>query len=99
MWSEAVRRQSLDTVGRALAEFYSYSAYGGNGILVVLPFKKAATRALESFLARDFYGWALCRNQDIQAAREAGGRRYKKINKQVDRARFTTFIIAADACR
>lgn len=71
LWSETISREGLDAVGRALEEFYSYSAYGGKDPLNVLPFKKAVAAAPESFMAQDLYGWALYRNQDYKGARGA----------------------------
>jgi hypothetical protein len=71
LWPEAISREGLDAVGRALEIFYVYSAYGGDGPLAVSPFKKAATAAPESFMAQDLFGWALYRNRDYEAARGA----------------------------
>jgi hypothetical protein len=71
LWPEAISREGLDAVGRALELFYVYSAYGGDGPLAVSPFKKAAATAPDSFMAQDLYGWALYRNRNYKAARGA----------------------------
>ena len=71
LWPEAISREGLGAVGRALEDFYIYSAYGGEGPLDVSPFIKAVAEAPESFMAQDLYGWALYRNRDYQAARAA----------------------------
>jgi hypothetical protein len=52
LWPEAISREGLDAVGRALEIFYVYSAYGGDGPLAVSPFKKAAAAAPESLWRR-----------------------------------------------
>lgn len=71
LWPETVGRGGLDAVGRALEGFYIYSAYGGDGPLDPIPFKKAVAEAPESFMAHDLYGWALYRNKDYKAAKQA----------------------------
>lgn len=71
LWPETVGRVGLDAVGRALEGFYIYSAYGGDGPLDPIPFKKAVAEAPESFMAHDLYGWALYRNKDYKAAKQA----------------------------
>ena len=81
LWPEKISSKGLDAVGRALEDFYGYSAYGGDGPLDVSPFEKAVALAPGSFMAQDLYGWALYRNRDYKAAREAGRRRYEKVNK------------------
>lgn len=71
LWPEKIGRKGLDAVGRALENFYIYSAYGGNGPLDLSPFEKAVAVAPGSFMARDLYGWALYRNRNYKAARAA----------------------------
>jgi len=71
LWPETVGRGGLDAVGRALEGFYIYSAYGGDGPLDPIPFKKAVAEAPESFMAHDLYGWALYRNKHYKAAKQA----------------------------
>lgn len=71
LWPETIDHQGLDSVGRALEDFYIYSAYGGEGALNVAPFELAVADAPESFMAHDLFGWALYRNQDFKTARTA----------------------------
>jgi hypothetical protein len=71
LWPEIIGRPGLDAVGRALAGFYIYSAYGGEGALDASPFEKAVAEAPESFMAQDLLGWARYRNKDYQAAKRA----------------------------
>lgn len=71
LWPEKIDRQGLDAVGRALEDFYLYSAYSGEGPLDVAPFKKAVAMAPKSFMAQDLYGWALYRNRHYKAAHDA----------------------------
>ncbi|MFO7713150.1 tetratricopeptide repeat protein [Desulfosarcina sp.] len=71
LWPESISPEGLDAVGQALEKFYIHSAYGGDGPLDGFPFEKAVSAAPESFLAQDLYGWALYRNQNYKAARNA----------------------------
>ncbi len=71
LWPESISHAGLDAVGRALEQFYIYSAYGGEGSLGVTPFKQAVVAAPESFMAQDLYGWALYRNRDYIGAKIA----------------------------
>ena len=71
LWSEAADAAGLDAIGRALEAFYHYSAFEGEAALDLSAFQKAVGLAPESFMAQDLYGWALYRNQNYRAAREA----------------------------
>lgn len=71
LWAESISQAGLDAVGRALEQFYIYSAYGGEKSLEIVPFKRAVQEAPESFMAQDLYGWGLYRNRDYTAAKIA----------------------------
>ena len=71
LWPEAIDSAGLDAVGRALEDFYVYSAYGGDGLLDTQPFEKAVIAAPKSFMAQDLYGWALYRNKQYAKAKAA----------------------------
>lgn len=71
LWAESISQAGLDAVGRALEQFYIYSAYGGEEPLDIVPFKRAVQAAPESFMAQDLYGWGLYRNRDYTAAKIA----------------------------
>jgi hypothetical protein len=71
LWPETISREGLNAVGRALASFYIYSAYGGDESLDLTPFETAVAAAPESFMAQDLYGWALYRNKNYPAAKTA----------------------------
>ena len=71
LWQEVISHEGLDAVGRALENFYLYSAYGGGGPLDMSPFERAVAQAPESFMAQDLYGWARYRNQQYKEAKVA----------------------------
>ena len=70
LWPEKISLEGLDVAGRALEEFYYYSAYTDrSGRIDTSPFEKAAALAPESFMAQNLLGWAHYRNTDYENAR------------------------------
>lgn len=68
MWPEKISDEGLDAMGRALLEFYGFSAFSQNEKIDLDPFSRAVETAPDSFMALDLFGWALYRNKDYNAA-------------------------------
>jgi hypothetical protein len=71
LWPEYTTLPALQALGGAMAHFYAHSAFGQGEPLEMAPYDKAVAGAEKSFLAHDMRGWALYRNQEIDAARDA----------------------------
>ena len=71
LWPERIDRKGLNAVGRALENFYLFSAYGTKTRLDTKPFEKAVAAAPESFMAHDLHGWAFYRNKSYPSAKGA----------------------------
>jgi hypothetical protein len=74
LWAEKIDGEGLGALGRALEYFYLESAYAEEitpGMVDIERFEKLVASAPQSYLARNLYGWALYRNKNYAAARNA----------------------------
>lgn len=69
LWPERTSVQGVQLFGKALTQFYVYSAYGGRGRIDISPFEAAVSAAHDSFMANNLLGWAHFRNQDTASAK------------------------------
>lgn len=73
LWPEKLTPTSADTLGRALEQFYIYSAYGHSesGPIDLSLFEAAMKASPQSFMAQNLMGWAYYRNNDYARAKAA----------------------------
>jgi len=69
LWHEHCGIRGLDLIGKALKEFYIFSAFGKDKKLDLSPFERAVEKSPGSFMAHDILGWAFYRNNTLGQAK------------------------------
>ena len=68
LWPESCNRDGLDSVGKALFEFYLFSSFSQPATLRLNAFETAVKKAPDAFISHDLLGWAYYRNQAFTSA-------------------------------
>lgn len=72
VWHEQITIEGLDLMGRALETLYlTYVTESDPGPIDLTWFHKAVEAAPESYLTHDLKGWALCKNEAYEPAKDA----------------------------
>lgn len=68
LWPETCHMDGLDSIGKALLEFYLFSSFGHTEKISLKIFETAVKRAPDAFMSHDLLGWAYYRDQQFSSA-------------------------------